>query len=79
VAREVYGVHNPQWLLFRAWLLTEAPVWLRETYLAHGEQFAAWIHDKPVMKAIVKGLMDQVVARYEADMPQMGDAQASAE
>ena len=69
VAREVYGVENPQWLLFRAWLLTEAPAWLREAYLAHGEEFAAWIHDKPVMKALVKSLMDQVVERYEAEMP----------
>jgi hypothetical protein len=69
VAREVYGEHNPQWLLFRAWLLTEAPVWLRDAYGAHGEQFAAWISDKPVMKAAVKVLMDQVVSRYEAEMP----------
>ena len=69
VAREVYGAHNPQWLLFRAWLLTDAPAWLREGYLAHGEQFAAWISDKPVMKAAVKALMDQVVRRYEAELP----------
>jgi polysaccharide export outer membrane protein len=46
VAREVYGEHNPQWLLFRAWLLTDAPIWLRDTYAAHGEDVAAWIHDK---------------------------------
>jgi polysaccharide biosynthesis/export protein len=73
VAREVYGAENPQWLLFRAWLLTEAPAWLREAYLAHGEQFAAWIHDKPVVKAAVKALMDIVVERYEAEMPKAAD------
>ena len=54
MAREVYGVNNPRWLLFRAWLMTQAPSWLRETYLAHGEEFAAWIHDKPVSKAGVR-------------------------
>jgi polysaccharide export outer membrane protein len=69
VAREVYGAENPQWLLFRAWLLTEAPAWLREAYMAHGEEFAAWIHDKPLVKAAVKALMDQVIERYEAEMP----------
>jgi len=69
VAREVYGAHNPQWLLFRAWLLTDAPVWLRETYLAYGEDVATWIHDKPIVKAAIKGLMDQVVGQYEASMP----------
>ena len=69
VAREVYGAHNPQWLLFRAWLLTDAPAWLRDAYGTHGEQFAAWISDKPVVKAAVKALMDQVVRRYEAELP----------
>jgi len=65
VAREVYGVHNPRWLLFRAWLMTQAPGWLRETYLAHGEEFAAWIHDKPVLKAGVRMLMETVIAQYD--------------
>jgi len=64
VAREVYGEHNPKWLLFRAWLLTEAPTWLRDLYAAHGEEFAAWIHDKPLAKAIVKALMDVAIAGY---------------
>ena len=64
VAREVYGAEDPRWLLFRAWLLTDAPVWLRDLYAAHGESFAAWIHDKPVAKACVKVLMDQVIAGY---------------
>jgi len=65
VAREVYGVHNPQWLLFRAWLLTDAPSWLRDAYGAYGPEVAAWIHDKPVVKAALKGLMDQVVGQYD--------------
>jgi polysaccharide export outer membrane protein len=73
VAREVYGPANPQWLLFRAWLLTEAPDWLRETYLAHGEDFAAYIADKPVLKATIKSLMDTVVERYEAEMPKVAE------
>jgi hypothetical protein len=56
------GIDDPRWLLFRAWLLTEAPDWLRETYIAHGESFAGWIHDKPVMKAAIRVLMDQAIA-----------------
>jgi len=64
VAREVYGEQNPKWLLFRAWLLTEAPTWLRDLYAAHGEEFAAWIHDKPLVKAAVKALMDRAIAGY---------------
>ncbi len=64
VAREVYGDQNPKWLLFRAWLLTEAPTWLRDLYAEHGEEFAAWIHDKPIVKAAVKALMDRAIAGY---------------
>ena len=64
VAREVYGEQNPKWLLFRAWLLTEAPTWLRDLYATHGEKFAAWIHDKPLVKAAVKALMDRAIAGY---------------
>jgi polysaccharide export outer membrane protein len=73
VAREVYGPENPQWMLFRAWLLTDAPAVLRDAYIAHGEDFAAWIADKPVMKAAVKAAMDQVVERYEAEMPKVAN------
>jgi polysaccharide export outer membrane protein len=73
VAREVYGAENPQWLLFRAWMLTEAPAWLREAYVAHGEEFASWIHDKPLVKAALKTLMDRVVERYEAQMPTVAE------
>ena len=65
VAREVYGVDDPRWLVFRAWLLTEAPAWLREAYADRGEAFAAWIHDKPVAKAAVRALMEAAIAGYE--------------
>ena len=62
VAREVYGADDPRWLLFRAWMLTEAPDWLRDLYAAHGEEFAAWIHDKPLVKAALRVLMDRAIA-----------------
>ena len=68
VAREVYGEANPRWQLFRAWLFADAPVWLRDAYIAHGEAFAAWIHDKPAVKAVLRALMDQAIrARLAAD------------
>ena len=61
VAREVYGADNPRWLLFRAWLKTDAPAWLHDLYGGHGEQFAAWLKDKPAAKAVVRSLMDAVL------------------
>lgn len=68
VAREVYGEENPNWLLFRAWLLTEAPIWLRDTYATHGEAFAAWIHDKPLAKLAVRTVMDTILAFRGAEL-----------
>jgi hypothetical protein len=62
VAREVYGPANPRWLIFRGWLLSEAPTWLVDLYATHGEDFAAWIHDKPIVKAVLRFLMDCAIA-----------------
>ena len=61
VAREVYGEDDPKWMVFRQWLFTEAPEWLKELYLEEGERFAEFISDKPVLKFIVKKAMDIVV------------------
>jgi polysaccharide export outer membrane protein len=65
VAREVYGEDDPRWLVFRAWMLNEAPDCLRDAYAAHGEEFAAWIADKPLAKAAVRVLMDRVIENYQ--------------
>jgi hypothetical protein len=62
VARAVYGPDNPRWLLFRHWLFTRSPVWIKDVYLAHGEAFAGWLQDKPACKAGIRLLMDAVIA-----------------
>jgi len=58
VARAVYGVENPRWLMFRQWLFDDAPQWFRNAYLRHGEKFAAWISDKPILKNAIRAFMD---------------------
>jgi hypothetical protein len=63
VAREVYGVQDVRWLIFRQWLLGKAPVWLRNLYLRHGEAFAAWISTRPRAKRVVRWLMDMVITQ----------------
>ena len=70
VAREVYGHDDPRWMTFRGWLTTEAPIWLLDAYVAHGEEFAVWIHDKPAAKAVVRALMDRAISgRVAAPCP----------
>jgi len=61
VAREVYGVHNPAWLLFRNWLNTEAPRWFDKLYIKYGERFAKFISNKPRLKARIRLWMDSKI------------------
>lgn len=60
VAREVYGA-DPAWIFFRDWLVEDAPEWFRRLYVKHGEKTAAWIADKPKVKASLRKVMDLVV------------------
>lgn len=63
VAREVYA-DGPRWRVFREWLIEEAPAWFYRLYRRHGERFAAWIHDKPRLKAVIRWWMDGRVENY---------------
>ena len=58
VAREVYGVHNPRWLMFRYWMLNISPFWFRISYLKFGEQIARFIKNKPKLKNRIRKWMD---------------------
>lgn len=58
VAREVYGVDNPKWLLFRVWMMDDAPEWFFNLYLKHGERFARWLRNKPLIKRFIRKWMD---------------------
>lgn len=59
VAREVYGVQNPKWLRFRAWMLQDSPPWFLNLYIRHGEKIAKFISNKPIIKSIIRKWMDR--------------------
>jgi hypothetical protein len=63
VAREVYGIENPRWVMFRQWLFDDAPRWFRNAYLRHGEKFATWISDKPSLKNVIRAFMDRKIQK----------------
>ena len=63
VARAVYGEDDPRWLLFREWLLGDAPGWFRGLYLRHGARFARWIAPHAVVKTLIRVWMDSVIDR----------------
>lgn len=58
VAREVYGIENPKWKLFRHWMLTKAPKWFRNLYIKYGIQFAEFLKGKDNTKSIIRWWMD---------------------
>jgi hypothetical protein len=61
VAREVYGVHNPRWKIFRYYVLFVSPNWFRAVYLKYGERFARFIKDKPKLKSRIRLWMDKKI------------------
>lgn len=62
VAREIYGSENPQWLAFRHWMFNCSPKWFLKLYATHGEKFAQFISNKPILKSIIKKWMDGRIA-----------------
>jgi hypothetical protein len=61
VAREVYGEQNPEWLLFRDWVMYDAPEWFAELYCQFGERVAKFISNKPAIKAVIRKWMDSKI------------------
>ena len=60
VAREVYGVNNPRWIVFRYWMLHLSPGWFKRFYLKHGRLISVWISNKPLIKLAIKLWMDWI-------------------
>ena len=61
VAREVYGEDNPEWMIFREWMLSMAPKWMLNGYIKHGERIANYISGKATLKGWIKRWMDTKV------------------
>lgn len=61
VAREVFGEDDPKWLRMRHWMLTDAPLALRMTYLRFGERIATFIQDKPELKFLIRDQMEAIL------------------
>lgn len=58
VAREIYGIDDSRWMIFRDWMLHDSPTWFLRLYVRHGERFARWLHTHPMIKAAIKPWFD---------------------
>ena len=55
VAKEIYGSwEDERTHKFRWFVLFESPKWFRELYMTKGKQFAKYISDKPIIRAILR-------------------------
>jgi len=61
VAREVYGKGDSRWFIFRMWIKYKAPKWFKKLYEKHGESYAKFISNKPILKYITKKLMNTII------------------
>ncbi len=58
IAREVFGLFDPRWVMFRDWLNSpDAPERLRDWYTKNGQRVALWLQNRPETKVKIKNLM----------------------
>ncbi len=59
VARAVYGEDNPAWMDFRTRMLSRAPRWFVRFYIKHGPAIADVVKRVPLLKKVLRPLMDR--------------------
>jgi hypothetical protein len=57
VARAAFGESDIRWLIFRAWLLEDAPVWFRQLYIRFGESVGGWLEGHHDARRLVRAMM----------------------
>ena len=63
VARAAFGEADIRWMIFRAWLLEDAPAWFRSLYIRHGERVGTWLAHRDRVRFVVRALMMPAVNR----------------
>ena len=61
VARAAFGAADIRWMIFREWLVADAPAELRAIYLRYGETFGAWLAGHAWARTIVRAAMMPVI------------------
>ena len=61
VARAAFGEADIRWMIFRAWLVDDAPAWFRRLYIRHGEAIGNWLAGRESARLVVRALMAPAV------------------
>jgi len=57
VARAAFGESDIRWIIFRAWLLEDAPVWFRQLYIRYGAKVGSWLEGRNRARRLVRAIM----------------------
>ena len=63
VARAAFGERDIRWLIFRAWLMEDAPKWFRQLYLRHGAKVGSWLEGRDGARQLVRVAMAPAIKR----------------
>jgi hypothetical protein len=63
VARAAFGESDFRWMIFRSWLLQDAPASLKRTYLRHGQRVGAWLQPHHRLRGLVRSAMLVAIRR----------------
>jgi hypothetical protein len=63
VARAAFGAADIRWMIFRAWLVDDAPAWFRRVYIRYGESIGNWLAPREGARGIVRALMMPAIKR----------------
>jgi hypothetical protein len=63
IARAAFGESDIRWMIFRAWLIEDAPAGMRRLYFRYGEAIGAWVSNRPLARSIVRVLMMPAVKK----------------
>ena len=63
VARAAFGEADIRWMIFRAWLIDDAPGWFRKLYIRYGELVGTWLTGRPRARSLVRVAMTSAIKR----------------
>jgi hypothetical protein len=63
IARAAFGETDIRWMIFRVWLLDDAPWWFRSFYMRYGPAIGAWLAHHEGARHLVRALMIPAIKR----------------
>ncbi|MCZ6884772.1 MAG: hypothetical protein O7E53_00250, partial [Alphaproteobacteria bacterium] len=63
IARAAFGADDFRWLIFRDWLVNDAPAWFRRAYMRFGPGLGGWLEGRHRTRGFARNIMLPVIRR----------------